>query len=1149
MADPASSDQKSPDKTSVLAKSTGDGSSAVFRFFAWSLSGLVILSLVVALAIATVAGSRVSAPDWMRAHILQQINSRLDNGSVEAGDLSIRLDAGLVPRLGLRHVVLRDDTGEQVLQFGDVQSVVSLTALIRGSIRPAALHVSGAQMLVRRLEDGSVGLTLDASGSDLEVQEAGTAYRGLRLGVHDAMMQADEWLNQPEFENLTDVTLDNVTLRYEDARAGRVWTADGARLSLNRAGDALRLRADAALLTGGASATSFEMNYSRIIGENAAELGFTFNEIPAQDIAGQSPALAWLAALEAPISGALRAEVEESGALGPLHATFQIGQGALRPGGDAMPISFTSARTYFTYRPKEQRIDFSELSVDSAWLRAEGNGTAMLSGMESGWPEALGLEFELSRITANPLGLYPDPVALERAKLTMDLRVDPFVLDLAGLEIFDNGEVLTMRGRATAEPAGWHIGLAAELAQIAPERLLELWPTALAPKARAWIDTNVLQTRLSDIRFHLDALPKTEPSVFLGFDFEDFHARFIRDVSPLQAARGSGFLRDERFVIEAEAGRITSAQGGQIDVAGTRFIIPDVNLKRTPAEVALVAAAPITAALAFLDEPPFGFLARAGLPVDLAQGRAEVAGVISFEMADDLDVRDVIFDLSGALLEVETDRLMPGRILRSPRFDLATSQTGLQLSGAGQVGEVPFDGQYEMGFSAENAPDAALGRVTGNVEISQAFLDTFGINVPPGAFEGAGRADLQIDLRRDAPARLDLQTDLAGIALRFDALNWRLPAEATGRLQVTGAMGAQTEIDLIDVSAPGLEARGALTLTPEGVLETARFERVAAGTWLDAPVEIIGRGRGVPPQIRLRGGVVDLRRAQLNRTGGANAGGPLSLQLDRLILSDDFSLTGFGADISRAGRSGGPTGPFSGVLNGRAKITGQIVPKNGRSAFQIRSDNAGAFFAATGLIREARNGVVDLSLVPGDGAGIWEGKLTARGGMRVKEAPTMAALLNAATIVGLLEQLGGEGIHFEAVDARFQIAPERLTLYSMSATGAAIGLSMDGYYYLANKQMDLQGVISPFYVLNAVGGLISRPGEGLFGLSFTLRGPTTAPSVSVNPLSALTPGLIRDVFRRQPPQRDASGDEALEPNRAPEKRPGIGPGNGAGSDR
>jgi len=47
---------------------------------------------------------------------------------------------------------------------------------------------------------------------------------------------------------------------------------------------------------------------------------------------------------------------------------------------------------------------------------------------------------------------------------------------------------------------------------------------------------------------------------------------------------------------------------------------------------------------------------------------------------------------------------------------------------------------------------------------------------------------------------------------------------------------------------------------------------------------------------------------------------------------------------------------------------------------------------------------------------------------------------------------------------------------------------------------------------------LTRKGEGLIGFNFTVRGDSAAPQVGVNPLSALTPGMFREIFRRPPPQ-------------------------------
>jgi hypothetical protein len=79
-----------------------------------------------------------------------------------------------------------------------------------------------------------------------------------------------------------------------------------------------------------------------------------------------------------------------------------------------------------------------------------------------------------------------------------------------------------------------------------------------------------------------------------------------------------------------------------------------------------------------------------------------------------------------------------------------------------------------------------------------------------------------------------------------------------------------------------------------------------------------------------------------------------------------------------------------------------------------------------------------------------------------------------------------------------------------------MGLSMDGLYGLESNNIAMQGVITPVYLLNGIGSLISRRGEGLIGFNYSLSGPARDPEVSVNPLSALAPGAARDLFRTRP---------------------------------
>jgi hypothetical protein len=83
--------------------------------------------------------------------------------------------------------------------------------------------------------------------------------------------------------------------------------------------------------------------------------------------------------------------------------------------------------------------------------------------------------------------------------------------------------------------------------------------------------------------------------------------------------------------------------------------------------------------------------------------------------------------------------------------------------------------------------------------------------------------------------------------------------------------------------------------------------------------------------------------------------------------------------------------------------------------------------------------------------------------------------------------------------------------------GGSLGISADGIYDFSQSQMDIRGVISPVYFLNGIGSFLTRRGEGLFGFNYRATGSASDPNVSVNPLSILTPGAFREIFRSAPP--------------------------------
>ena len=271
------------------------------------------------------------------------------------------------------------------------------------------------------------------------------------------------------------------------------------------------------------------------------------------------------------------------------------------------------------------------------------------------------------------------------------------------------------------------------------------------------------------------------------------------------------------------------------------------------------------------------------------------------------------------------------------------------------------------------------------------------------------------------------------------------------------------------------------------------------------------------------GGTLDLRRATFSGSGGSGDDNRLAVNLDQVQITDTIALTGFQGDF---GLQRGVEGPFTGAINGQTPVTGTIVPEGNRSAVRVSSDDAGGILRDAGLLRQAYGGRFDMVLSPVGDPGNFDGSIEVTN-TSVRNAPAIAALLNAISIVGLLTELSGQGILFTEVFARFRLSPSRVTIYESRATGPSMGLTMDGLYDVPSRRLDMQGVISPVYLLNQIGGVLApRRGEGLFGFNYTLTGPAQSPQVVVNPLSGLTPGVFREIFRTQPPPVASSSGDA-----------------------
>ena len=135
---------------------------------------------------------------------------------------------------------------------------------------------------------------------------------------------------------------------------------------------------------------------------------------------------------------------------------------------------------------------------------------------------------------------------------------------------------------------------------------------------------------------------------------------------------------------------------------------------------------------------------------------------------------------------------------------------------------------------------------------------------------------------------------------------------------------------------------------------------------------------------------------------------------------------------------------------------------------------------------------------------------------KLKELPLLTKILTLASLQGIADILSGEGIRFNELEMNFTNKKNLLTIKEIYAIGPAISILMDGYVE-KNKLVSLRGTLVPATTINKVISSIpilgkilvgSKTGEGVFGVSFKIKGSPKKLETTVNPIKTLTPRFI-----------------------------------------
>ena len=135
---------------------------------------------------------------------------------------------------------------------------------------------------------------------------------------------------------------------------------------------------------------------------------------------------------------------------------------------------------------------------------------------------------------------------------------------------------------------------------------------------------------------------------------------------------------------------------------------------------------------------------------------------------------------------------------------------------------------------------------------------------------------------------------------------------------------------------------------------------------------------------------------------------------------------------------------------------------------------------------------------------------------KIQEVPVLAKLLTLASLQGIADLLTGEGIRFTDFEMDYETLGNTTNIKELYAIGPAISIIMEGYI-VKNNLTSLKGTLVPATTVNKtiskipmLGEILvgKKIGEGVFGVSFKIKGPPKKLKTTVNPIKTLTPRFI-----------------------------------------
>ncbi|MDP2408816.1 MAG: hypothetical protein Q8M26_00850 [Pseudolabrys sp.] len=1082
------------------------------------------------------------ATPWLKSAIEENFGG---THTVVVGGTQLERDDNGRTSLRMRDIVVRDPDGTVVASAPKAEVGISVLGLLGGRMRAQSLNLVGAEMSVRIESDGQVTVfagadkrpiataTPIAPTRPLESVDPVTPQTKLREGL-DNVAGVLTWLDGVgasglDGHELQELGLKNGSLTVDDQRNGKRWTFDRINVTLTRpttGGVIFRIESDNPERLWQLSAAM------RPLSGGIRAIGIEARKLATRDILLALRLDDGALDVDLPLSATVRAEILPDGTPQVVHGHLIAETGAvINRSNESASIPIDGADIRFNWDSRRRSL------VMPFQIKSAGNQFTLQATVDA--PADQGGEWRLSMVRGDPV---IDPIilasggaesfAFNRVALAarIDLEKKRVSLDQADFNRVDTRPRynLGIAVSGSLDYSGTEPNLAFGVAatRMPMSVLKRAWPVFVASGVRSWVEANMSDGMVERVVIAGNApLPQYSdngpPMADDGLSVDiETSGTTLQPVERLPAIRDADLtvrVTGRTAAINLGRGTVEVAPGRKLSIASGVFSIADTHLTPTPATATFRIDGTMPAAATLLASDALRGTVALALDPDATRGTIAAQTTVNMLLGKTAPDDSVTYGITADLTNFAADNMLLGQKVEASSLRVIAGGGGYQVKGDVKLNGMPASIDLHKQKNAANAElrltasidEAARKRL--GLDFGTAVTGTIPIKV--NGIVGAGNKD----------DRMNVDADLTPVKIDNLLPGWVKPAGRAARATYTMIKsGKSMRFDDMNVEGGGVSVKGSVEFDADNEIAAANFPVFSLSDGDKGSVKADRTSDGAL-RVTMRGDVYDGR----NFIKASLAGGGADKAKQKQAASTDLELdvrigtvAGHGGETLRGldlklSRRNGRIRSFSlaskigrgTALNGDMRVRA----RDNKPVVYFETDDAGSLLRFTDMYPRMFGGQIWVAMdPPSQDPAPQIGTLFLRN-FSVRGEPALDRVVSGAPGAG-------QGVvEFTEFRADFTRIAGRMAVRDGVVRGPLVGATIEGNIDYVRDDVHLRGTFVPFYGLNNMFGQIPILGlflgggsnEGLLGITYEAVGPPNAPRISVNPVTAIAPGLLR----------------------------------------